>query len=168
MSEEKLIIDGLELIEKINNWRNKDFAYSSEYTDRVICDVLDSVMDMIYDTEPVQPQGMDKDRVIEELENGYEQEVGKLKMISVDKAIKIINQQPTSDVPDTNDGKIPRSYKDRVEHAIKVLEFCKQRHIDIATQLPHTVDIEVGKISCYAMALKVVRTLLPQPCKESE
>ena len=28
--------------------------------------------------------------------------------------------------------------KDRVEHVIKVLESCKQRHIDIVTDLPHT------------------------------
>ena len=58
--------------------------------------------------------------------------------------------------------------KDRVEHVIKVLEFCKQRHIDIVTDLPHTVEIERGTISAYSMALKVVRECLLQPYKESE
>lgn len=78
-------------------------------------------------------------------------------------AASIINQQPTSDVPDTNVGDIPQSYKDRVEHVIKVLEFCKQRHIDIVTDLPHTAEIERGTISAYSMALKVVRECLQQP-----
>lgn len=54
-----------------------------------------SILD--YMEELSQPQGIDKDRLIDELEEGYEQEVGKLKMISVDKAVQIINQQPTSD-----------------------------------------------------------------------
>lgn len=57
MSEEKLIIDGLELIEKINNWRNKDFENTENPKDWAICDVLDSVIEMIYDMDTIETQG---------------------------------------------------------------------------------------------------------------
>lgn len=47
---------------------------------------------------------IDEKKLIEDVEAGYECEVGKLKMISVDKAVEIVNSQPPADVPDTNVG----------------------------------------------------------------
>lgn len=115
MSEEKLIIDGIPLIEKINNWRNKDFADSEEYTDRAICDVLDSVIEMIYDTEPMQPQGIDKDRLIETF-TGWrdvynDNSKGYTLMQSV---IEEIQAQPTTD------GWIPVTYHETTEEEKEV------------------------------------------------
>lgn len=133
---------------------------------------------LINDQDTIQPQGIDKDRLIEFLKKERKdwkvlaceqyEEAGDGGMDAIDSVLEWVNQQPTTDVPDTNVGEIPQLYKDRVEHVIKVLEFCKQRHIDIVTDLPHTVEIERGTISAYSMALKVVRECLLQPYKESE
>jgi hypothetical protein len=132
---------------------------------------------MVDEAPTIQPQGIDKDRLIEFIDDikdntMYEDEFDEYSPYEIiaimDELIDFINQQPTTDVPDTNVGEIPQLYKDRVEHVIKVLESCKQRHIDIVTDLPHTVEIERGTISAYSMALKVVRECLLQPCKESE
>lgn len=100
MSDEKLIIDGNILIEKINNWRNKDFADSNEYTDRVICDVLDSVIEMIYDTDTIQPHGYDKDRLIEELKKCKNEVTAPADFVwnnAVGVCIATVEEQPTTD-----------------------------------------------------------------------
>lgn len=135
-------------------------------------ELVGKIVGLISVQPTIQPQGIDKDRLIEEIKKEryafIDDDLDLEWNRALSKAVEIINQQPTTDVPDINDGKIPRSYKDRVEHVIKVLEFCKQRHIDIVTDLPHTVEIERGTISAYSMALKVVRECLLQPYKESE
>lgn len=79
----------------------------------------------IEDQPTIQPQGIDKDRLIEALVK-YEYSLTDNTIITIDdKAYRgmrnalvavrnIINQQPITDVPDTNVGEIPQSYKDRL------------------------------------------------------
>ena len=52
---------------------------------------------------------INRQKLIEELEAGYECEVGKLKMISVDKAVEIVKSQPPADqwIP-CSSGKMPK------------------------------------------------------------
>lgn len=54
-----------------------------------------------------------RQKLIEELEAGYECEVGKLKMISVDKAVEIVRSQPPADqwIP-CSSGKMPEHEAD--------------------------------------------------------
>ena len=62
--------------------------------------------------------------LIEEAEAGYECEVGKLKMISVDKAVEIVNSQPPADRPEPKRGKWIR-YEDTHENSVKyICPFC--------------------------------------------
>lgn len=90
------MIDEKKLIEDLQDWQ-LDLIPLMTYEDSDVFRILEEVVRKIEEQPTVRPQGIDKDRLIEEISNGYEQEVGKLKMISVDKAVKIINQQPTTD-----------------------------------------------------------------------
>lgn len=164
------MIDEKKLIMAIANWQMtlKPGWSSANDTDTVTYNTLEEVVGLIEDQPTIQPYGYNKDGLIEEMERVFDKFSMMWNGCFGSAVQEVINQQPTTDVPDTNVGEIPQLYKDRVEHVIKVLESCKQRHIDIVTDLPHTVEMERGTISAYSVALKVVRECLLQPYKESE
>ena len=115
------MIDENKLIIAIANWQmtlNPGWSSAND-TDTVTYNTLEEVVGLIDDQPTIQPQGIDKDRLIEELEERWSRMIpgsdGR-HLVSIEKVIDFISKFPptaTLDVPDTNDGEIPQPYKER-------------------------------------------------------
>lgn len=96
------MIDEKKLIMAIANWQmGLKLSWKSQ-ADTVIYNILEEVVGLIEEQPTIQPQGIDKDRLIEEMEKLKLNKLMNVRAYSVmshtlDLVKDIINQQPTSD-----------------------------------------------------------------------